>query len=152
MILGAFLAGRDLALRFAGRSWLAWAGAALFLLVVASEVRSTRAVGLLNTARYESVYPEICGWAARTLPARSVVVSMAASGALEHYTDLAYARYDWIQPAMFPDLRSRIEGTGGRWFALIFPFEAEEMIRRLPGSWRKIGELREVGLWELEKM
>ncbi len=151
LILGAFLAARDLSLRISGRRWMIWAAAALMLFVLAAEVRSTRAVGLLNTARYESVYPDICGWAARTLPARSVVVSMAASGALEHYTDLAYARYDWIEPTKFPDLRGRIEGRGGRWFALLFPFEAEEMIRRLPGSWRKIGELRDVGLWELEK-
>jgi hypothetical protein len=151
LILGAFFAAHDLALRVSGRAWIAWGGAALLLLVVTAEVRLTRRIGLLNTAHYESVYPEICGWAARTLPPRSVVVSMAASGALEHYTDLAYARYDWIEPAKFSDLRHRIEEGGGRWFALLFPFEAGEMARRLPGSWKKIGELRDVGLWELRK-
>ncbi len=151
LILGAFLAARDLALRFGWGRWVIRAAAALLLFVVAAEVRSTRAVGLLNTARYESLYPEICAWAERTLPAGSVVVSMAASGALEHYTNLGYARYDWIEPARFSDLRSRVEKNGGHWFALLFPFEAEEMIRRLPGSWKKIGELRDVGLWELER-
>jgi hypothetical protein len=151
LILGAFLAARDLAARLPRRRWLTAAGVASLIVVFWAEVRSTRAVGLLNTARYESVYPEICGWAARTLPARSVVLSMAASGALEHYTDLAYARWDWIEPAKFSDLRLRIEEKGGVWFALLFPFEAEQMFKQPRGRWKKIGLLRDVGLYELEK-
>jgi hypothetical protein len=151
LILGAFLAARDLAMRLPQRRWLTAIGVASLLVVFWTEARSTRAVGLLNTARYESVYPEICGWAARTLPARSVVMSMAASGALEHYTDLAYARWDWIEPAKFPGLRRRIEERGGLWFALLFPFEAEEMFKQPRGRWKKIGVLRDVGLYELQK-
>lgn len=151
LILGAFLAARDLATRLPRRGWLTAIGVASLIVVFWAEARSTRAVGLLNTARYESVYPEICGWAARTLPARSVVLSMAASGALEHYTDLAYARWDWIEPAKFPDLRRRIEERGGLWFALLFPFEAEEMFKQPRGRWKKIGVLRDVGLYELQK-
>ena len=76
---------------------------------------------------------------------------MAASGALEHYTDLAYARWDWIEPAKFPDLRRRIEERGGLWFALLFPFEAEEMIKQPRGRWKKIGVLRDVRLYELQR-
>jgi hypothetical protein len=69
LILAPFVVARDLALRMPRRRWLAAAGAAALLVVLWTEFRSTRAVGLLNAARYESVYPEICDWAARTLPA-----------------------------------------------------------------------------------
>jgi dolichyl-phosphate-mannose-protein mannosyltransferase len=151
LILGAFLAARDLAMRRPRRHSLTAVGVASLIVVFWAEARSTGAVGLLNTAHYESVYPQICAWAAETLPARSVVLSMAASGALEHYTDLAYARWDWIEPAKFPDLRRRIEERGGHWFALLFPFEAEEMFKQPRGRWKKIGVLRDVGLYELEK-
>ncbi len=78
-------------------------------------------------------------------------MSMATSGALEHYTDLAYARWDWIEPAKFPDLCRWIEERGGCSFALLFPFEAEEMAKQPRGRWKKIGMLRDVGLYELQK-
>jgi hypothetical protein len=76
---------------------------------------------------------------------------MAASGALEHYTDLAYARWDLIEPPRFPQVRRRIEERGGLWYALLFPSEAEEMFKQPRGRWKKIGVLRDVGLYELQK-
>ena len=79
-----------------------------------------------------------------------VVLSMAASGALENYTDLSYARWDWLTPEKLADLRARTQGRGVRWFALLYPFEWEQLSQHAPGRWRKIGQLREVGLWELE--
>jgi hypothetical protein len=75
---------------------------------------------------------------------------MAASGALEYYTNLPYARYDWIEREQFPRLRAAVERRGGHVYALLFPFEVQDLARRLPSRWKKLGVLRDVTLWELE--
>ncbi len=104
---------------------------------------------MLDVAAYESTYPQICRLAEERVPERSVVVSMAASGALEYYTPLVYARWDWVDPPQWDGLRQRVEARGARFYALLFPFEAEELPKHMPGSWKKIAETRGVGLFEL---
>ncbi len=150
LVLGAVLAVRDLAERLSRPRMTGPVSIALLLLVLLVEGRAVRRVGILGTAEGESIYPRICAWAARSLPADAVVLSMAASGALEYYTSLSYARYDWIQREQFPQLRASFERRGGRVYALLFPFEVEDLARRLPGRWKKLGVLRDVTLGELE--
>jgi hypothetical protein len=150
LILGATLLFHDLARRLARPLATVPLSIALLFLVLFVEGRAAQQVGILGTAEGESIYPRICAWAARTLPADAVVLSMSASGALEYYTSLAYARYDWIEPARFPSLRAGIEARGGRLYALLFPFEVEDLRKRLPVGWKKLGVLRDVTLWELK--
>ncbi len=150
LVLGAVLAVRDLAERLSRPRMTGPVSIALLLLVLLVEGRAVRRVGILGMAEGESIYPRICAWAARSLPADAVVLSMAASGALEYYTSLSYARYDWIQREQFPQLRASFERRGGRVYALLFPFEVEDLARRLPGRWKKLGVLRDVTLGELE--
>jgi hypothetical protein len=150
LVLGAVLAVRDLAEKLARSRVTGPVSIALLLLVLFVEGRAVRRVGILGMADGESIYPRICAWAARSLPADAVVLSMSASGALEYYTSLSYARYDWIQRDQFPQLRASFERRGGRVYALLFPFEVEDLARRLPGRWKKLGVLRDITLWELE--
>ncbi len=150
LFLGAVITVHDLVERLAWPRLTEPISIALLLLVLFVEGRAVRRVGILGTAEGESIYPRICAWAARTLPADAVVLSMSASGALEYYTTLSYARYDWIQPEQFPQLRASFERRGGRVYALLFPYEVEDLARRLPGHWKKLGVLRDVTLWKLE--
>ena len=46
-------------------------------------------------------------------------------------------------------MRAAAGRDGLRFFALLFPEEEDDLCRQLPGKWRKIGERRRVGLWEL---
>jgi hypothetical protein len=124
--------------------------AVLLLTVLFAESSVTRSVGILTTAEGESIYPRICSWASRTLPADAVVLSMAASGALEHYTNLSYARYERIEPERYPGLRASIARRGSRIYALLFPYEVELLLARVPGRWKKVGVMRDVTLWKLE--
>jgi hypothetical protein len=149
LILGGFVAARDASERL-GRAASASITAAALVLILLAEAWTTRKAGVFLLPQGESVYPEACAWAARTLPSKSVVLCVNTSGAMEHYTNLTYARLDWIERDRFPDLRRRIEGAGGRWFALLFRFEAEDLTARAPGQWRKIGQLRDIDLWKLE--
>jgi hypothetical protein len=123
----------------------------LLLVVLAVSARQLKQIGILTIAEGEAVYPAICAWANRTVPARSIVLAMAASGALENYTDLPYARWDWFEPRQFTDVMPRVERRGYRWYALLFPFEADALPRHVPGRWEKVGTLGQVGLWRLER-
>ncbi len=154
VILGALLVTRDLV--EAGRisdiprfGWRRAIASVLFLIVIRLEVRSISATGILGTAKYESTYPQASAWASRRLPEKSVVVAMATSGALEYYTRLTYARWDWVSPEEFRLLRPRLEGLGYRWFGLLFPFEADELPKHMPGCWKKLDTLRTISIWEL---
>lgn len=150
LFLGAVLAARRI------RSALPKGGATviatgLLLLVLSAEIHSlVLKTPILRFAEGEAIYPRICQWTAGTVPKSAVVLSMAASGALEYYTALTYARWDWLEPGGFATLRDRPEMRGVRWFALLFPFEAEQLPSHAPGNWKRIGMLRDVGLYELE--
>jgi hypothetical protein len=151
LILGALLAARDLAMRLPRPVPVRIAGAIALAAILFAEVRSARNVGILQIVENEgSIYPEICRWSSRALPEGSLVIAGTASGALEYYTDLAYARRYDLSPESLSSLRASAERKGYRLFALLFPDEESDLSRLAPGRWSKIGELREVGLWRLD--
>jgi hypothetical protein len=75
---------------------------------------------------------------------------MQMSGALKFYTNLTPVRWDWIQPDQVSLLRERARAEGYQWFALLAPFENEELQKRLPWGWTKMGTRRDVTLWRLD--
>jgi hypothetical protein len=136
--------------RLATNRWLRLVASFLVCATILFEIRSVRRLDILEIIRDQSVYPETSRWASEVLPARSVVVAMQASGALEYYTDLAYIRWNWIDPASFARLRQEIERRGFSWFALVFPVDRDEVVQRMPGHWTILGEKHGVGLWRLD--
>ena len=152
LLLGALLTARELQTRVPRRfaAMAAAAAAVSFLLVLGAELQSIRKTGVLGIAAYESTYPEVCRWTRASVPRDAVVLSMAASGALEYYTDLSIARWDWLDPARFKDLRDRTSARRVRLCALLFPFEEERLSEHAPGNWRRLGTLRGVSLLQLE--
>lgn len=149
LLLAAALCARGLLVRIE-RPLLATAlGGLALAAVLAAELQSARTVGVLGIAEYQSIYPRICRFASARLPGKSVVVATYASGALEYYTRVPCARWDPISPDRWPSLRALLEAKGYRFFALLFPEEEKELAAHVPGNWRKIGALREVGLWQL---
>ena len=63
---------------------------------------------------------------------------MQMSGALKYYTNLTPVRWDWIQPGQVPLLRERARAEGYQWFALLLPFENEELPESVwPWGWRQ---------------
>ena len=57
--------------------------------------------------------------------------------------------WNWLLPDRFAALRASTESRGHRWYALLAPFEQEEVRRNLPGDWREIDRVGDVALWEL---
>jgi hypothetical protein len=105
---------------------------------------------VLEAWRGEEVYPEACRFVEASVPGTAVVASMQMTGALRYYTALTFARWDWIDPRRFQVLRDQVEARGGRWYALVAPFERGGLERNLPGRWTQIGNRREYALLRLE--
>jgi len=158
LILGALLILRD-ALRLdassRGRRAAVRAGLAIVLILGALAVE----VGFLAKEephkfshkfyRGERVYPDACAMARRRLPPNAIVISMQMSGALHYYTDLTYAMWNMLDGARLAELRTSTESRGYRWYALLAPFEQEEVKKNLPEAWREIDRRGDVALWEL---
>lgn len=153
LILASLLVARDgLHPRQGGRGVLARRSlAALALAIVfAFECFGIRNFEVLKFGEGERLYPDASRWAESKVPPRSLVVSMQMSGALKYYTNLTPVRWDWIEPGQVPLLRERARAQGYQWFALLFPFENDELRKRLPWGWTKMGTLRDATLWRLD--
>lgn len=153
LVLASLLVARDgLSPQQGGRYALPRrALAALTLaIVLAFECSWIRDLRVLKFGEGERLYPDASRWAESQVPPRSLVISMQMSGALKYYTNLTPVRWDWIRPEQVSLLRERARAEGYQWFALVFPFENEELQRRLPWGWTKMGNLREATLWRLD--
>jgi hypothetical protein len=146
LIAGALLAARplwrelELAVRLPRGGFTSGNALPLVVLgfILAREAKHVARERVFDIARAESVYAEACRMAVRRLPARSAVLSMQMSGALEYYTDLPYLRYDLLGSRPQRRLRARAEALGYRWVALLHRGEVEAFARHTPGVWRPI--------------
>lgn len=129
---------------------IAGATAALAVAVVlALEIRQVRRLRVRAIVADESTYPDVARWAAAEMPPDALVVAMQMSGALRYYTGFAAARWDGIPDALWPPLLAAAAREGYRPYALLFPFEENEVVRRIPGPWTPIAVRHGVSLWRL---
>jgi hypothetical protein len=118
--------------------------------VLATGVYWIRKYDVMSTNRGEQIYPEACRWAAARVPPNAIVAAMQMTGAMRYYTNLTFARLDWIDSDHRPVLRSQVRAAGDHWYALVTRYERELLQKGLPGSWKEIGHLRDVTLLRLE--
>jgi hypothetical protein len=123
---------------------------ALSGIVLATGVYWIFRYSILESARGEEIYPDACRWAAAVVPPNTVIAAIQMTGAMRYYTDLTFARIDWIEPAVFPALRSRIRAAGYHWYALVNPAEKELLQKNLPGAWKEFARLRDQTLLRLD--
>jgi hypothetical protein len=104
----------------------------------------------LESGRGERVYADSANWARTHLPKEAVVFTMQTSGALLYYTDFVFVRWDQFDRSNIAELESVSRTSGRPLYAMLFPFEVEELIdsKRFPGSWRKFGAVRHITFWE----
>lgn len=123
---------------------------ALSVVVLATGVYWIRRYQILESARGEQIYPDACRWAAALVPPDSAIAAMQMTGAMRYYTGSTFARIDWIEPSVFPALRSRIRAAGYHWYALVNPAEKELLRTNLPAPWKEIGRFRDQTLLRLD--
>lgn len=136
-------------LRPTGRRVASVAVAFAFLLACGAGVRLGLRFHALEIGASESVYPESIRWAIERLPPNRLVVAMQVSGAMRSYGLAPLVRWDFLDAETFPAFRRRMEGAGFEFYALLFPFETEDAMARLPGAWETVGKHRHVTLWRL---
>lgn len=152
LILGALVVARDLLIRDGAARpprWAAGIAVALLATALSVEIDFNEKNRVHRFYKSERVYPRASEMARRRLSEDDVIVSMQMSGALHYYTPLTYAMWNWLLPERFAVLRVSTESRGHRWYALLAPFETQEVRKNLPGDWREIDRVGDVVLWEL---
>lgn len=151
LILGALIFGR----RLLSADWLPiWGGRALalaaLLLVLGTGVRFIAANRVHKSYKLETLYPRAARFVESRVPARSLVLSMQMSGALEYYTDVPFVMWNWLPPGDPPAaLLRNAAARGYKWYGLLAPFELEDARSRMPGTWREVATIDDVTLWEI---
>jgi Dolichyl-phosphate-mannose-protein mannosyltransferase len=143
-----FVAGR---LARGRPAWIRSAlGASVIAIVLLVEIRWVIHQQLFQVHLDQSRYPKASFWAQAQLPANSLVVSMALSGALRFYTELTPARWDWFDPHHFRIVRDHADQRGSPIYALVLAEEFPILLKNCGGTWKQLGHMPEVGLWKLE--
>ncbi len=146
LVLGALLAAHHLA---RGKRWATAAAAVMLAGALFVEIQFVAKNRVHEVYEGERMYPEACEMARRRVPANGIVLSMQLSGALHYYTGATYAMWNWLDADRFAVLRTSTESRGYRWYALLAPYEMEEVRKNLVADWREVDRVSDVELWEL---
>ncbi|MES2692515.1 MAG: hypothetical protein V4773_03505 [Verrucomicrobiota bacterium] len=153
LILCALLGVETLARGF-GRRWpSAFRPAfacALGVWAVASSLAWTPSLGVFMIQRYEQAYEDAALAAKAALPPDALVACFAFSGSLYFYTPMSIVRSDIVEPHDFTRYSGTARAAGRAVCAVVFDFEEEELRRRCPGKWKRVGGVANVGFWKLE--
>ncbi len=143
IIIGAALLCRDYVRRPAIRL-------ALIIIVVIVGIGTCRYYHVGNMHDQEITYAHAVHWAQKQLPPNALVATMQISGAYHYYSDKFSARYDFLDPARFLELRAYAGSAGLKWYALVFDWEEDELNAKMPGRWTKIDGMKNVVLLRLD--
>jgi 4-amino-4-deoxy-L-arabinose transferase-like glycosyltransferase len=150
LIAGSLLAVRDgLHLGGGGRSGIlrpALAVAALAV-VLAVEWNGILRLWVLKFGEGEKVYADASRLAEAKASPGALIVSMQLSGAIRYYTGLTIVRWDCIEEGQAGVLRQHARERGRPLYALLAPNEIEQVQGSVPGTWKKIGNVRHVTLF-----
>lgn len=150
LILAALLGVESLARRWPGRGRRGAVALLLGAWAIGGSWYWTRTLAVFMVPHYERAYVEGVDLVRPRVPANALILSLAFSGTLQFYTDLPVLRWDQMQPEHFARYTQLARQAGRPIFALLFNVEQEDAFRRCPGPWRKVADVTNVGLWQLE--
>src|SRR5712691_1297500 len=123
----------------------------LIVAILGVEVWQVRQLNPLSVGEEESIYPETIRWAERQLSRDAIVLNGQFSGAFLYYSGRQTVRWDQLDnDERFQLLRAYVGSANLRWYALLSPFEWEQVQKRFKGSWTTLGEHRGVKLLRLD--
>jgi len=123
------------------------AGAAAIVIVLLLEGRQVRRLRVREILAEQITYPEAARMAESRVPPNALVVGMQMSGALRYYTKLCAVRWDGLPDELWTPFAAAADRHRVPLYALLFPFEENEAMKRIPGPWKRIDSEREVSLW-----
>ncbi len=126
------------------------AGALIVFVSIKACVAVARERHFMLLKEYQEPYTAVTDWANHNLPAGALVAVMQLSSSFYYYTELPILRWDMVDPPDAAKLAAALKRSGRPLYAVLFPFEYEDVrIRRLPGEWRKVTEVKGVTVWQI---
>jgi 4-amino-4-deoxy-L-arabinose transferase-like glycosyltransferase len=156
VILAALLSAQHVTTRVArGRRAVVLAGVVLVVCSAAASIaRRPEAREWRFVAAGEERYRVAAAWLDGSLRRNAVITTMQMSGALHLYTDRPFLRWEYVFDEDWPLVERFVAARARRFYAILFPFEAEEVFGRtwrpLPGRWTEVDRFGDIGLWRYE--
>ncbi len=124
--------------------------ALVLAVAVGVELGQTSPLLEARTVGHEELkYGRVSKWLTAHVPANSVIVVSQASGALFYFTDFTLLRHEQIGPAVSRRILASLQSAGRPLYAVLWPFEADAL-RKLPGTWARVGSVNDVGIWRCD--
>lgn len=114
---------------------------------VASSLRFAREHAVLDIAAGDHEYSRAIAWMEGQVPDGVPILCMQLSGALIAYSERALIRYDTTDPSRLQRVVSSLRTRGIEPHALLFEFEVESFLARLPEPWVQVGTSGRASLW-----
>jgi len=97
---------------------------------------------------YEKAYAEVGAWTAKNLPANTVILANADSGALYRYTPFPVLRWDQMSPAEFTAHAAHFARASRPLYLVTFAAEETHVLgERVPARWEKIANVENRRIW-----
>src|SRR5258708_4653417 len=131
----------DSSARAASRILPAVAASGIILLSVGWMATATFRLSLFEHRSGEKIYLDAAEWALHHAPNNSIILTSGFSGAIFYYTDLPIVRWDGIAEGKARTFLDEAAAQRRPLYAVLWPYEVDEALRRVPGTWSKVTEL-----------
>ena len=102
---------------------------------------ATLRLSLFNQRSDEKIYPDAALWARNHAPGNAMIICSGFSGTIYHYTDLPIVRWDGLAEAKTKAFFEAASAQGRPLYAILWPYEVDDALRRLGGNWTKVAEI-----------
>ena len=127
---------------------LAFTAVALSAWAVGLGAYRTATLHTLFIKSYEKAYADTGQWAAKNLPASTVLLANADSGALYRYTPFPVLRWDQMGPAEFSAHAAHFVRASRPLYLVTFTAEEDLVLgERVPARWEKITQIANRSIW-----
>jgi hypothetical protein len=94
----------------------------------------------------QKIYPDTAYWVRAGLPRNSLIACMQFSGAIYYHTNFTIVRWDCIDTKKVATFVKNADAQNRPIYAVLWPFEVDDALRRLGGDWTKIAEIGNQGI------
>jgi hypothetical protein len=113
----------------------------LIFLSVGWTAAASYRLSFINLRDGEKIYPYTAYWVRDHLPENSVIACMQLSGAIYYYTNFPIVRWDCIDTRKVATFLKNAAAQNRPIYAVLWPFEVDDALRRFGGDWSKIAEI-----------
>ncbi|HEY8995029.1 MAG TPA: hypothetical protein VIM71_10235 [Lacunisphaera sp.] len=106
-----------------------------------------RELRVTKTELDDRTYPEVGRWVARQLPERAMVAVYQVSGAVLYYSDRPFVNPFGFLPDDYARFSAWLDQQHRPLYAVLYPFEEEAVMQRMPGRWEVVTHIRQATIW-----